>query len=155
MREANYKWNIRFLQLARTISDYSKDPSTKVGAIIFDDDNRIISQGYNGFAQRVRDLPERLSNREMKYKLVVHAEMNALLFSKRDLTGCTIATWPLPPCSNCAAAIIQAGIRSVIAPQMTPELRKRWQESIDLSMMQFEEAGITYLEYPIHEIVTN
>lgn len=73
-------WDDRFLELATVISSWSKDPSTQVGAVIVDDDNRVISIGYNGFPKGIKD-DHRLSNRDLKYEMVVHAEANALLFA--------------------------------------------------------------------------
>jgi dCMP deaminase len=74
------KWDKNFLELAKTVSTFSKDPSTQVGAVIVDDDKRVISIGYNGFPKGVRD-DHRLDNRELKYEMIVHAEANALLFA--------------------------------------------------------------------------
>jgi len=78
-------WHLRFLDLAKHISNWSKDPSTKVGAVIFDSDKRIISVGYNGFPKNISDDPEKYLNREIKYQMVVHAEINAILFAQRNL----------------------------------------------------------------------
>lgn len=107
-------WDDRFLELATVISSWSKDPSTQVGAVIVDDDNRVISIGYNGFPKGIKD-DHRLSNRDLKYEMVVHAEANALLFANAPVKGCTIYTWPFQPCSRCASLIIQAGIRRVVS----------------------------------------
>lgn len=136
------KWYKRFLKLAEHISSFSKDPSTKVGAVIFDDNNRIISMGYNGLPQKINDSEERLNNRDLKYKIVIHAEMNAIIFSKRDLTDLSIAVWPFVSCSNCSSAIIQSGIKRVVAPNLPEELKERWQESCDLSLQMYREANI-------------
>ena len=70
------KWDDRFLKLATVIGNWSKDPSTKVGAVIVNDDNKIISTGYNGFPRGIRD-DDRLDNRAQKYDLIVHAEANS------------------------------------------------------------------------------
>ena len=78
------KWDLRFLEMARNAASWSKDPSTKVGAIIVDDDKRVISVGYNGFPKGVRD-DERLDDRQEKYKIIVHAERNALLFANTNV----------------------------------------------------------------------
>lgn len=143
---SNYKWDLRFLDLAKLIASWSKDPSTKCGAVITKD-KRIISLGFNGFASGVRDSDERLSVRDIKYKMVLHAEDNALLFAKQDLTNCTIYTWPFPPCSQCAAKIIQAGIGRVVAPTATPDLRQRWGESLSLASDMYLEANIDFCTY--------
>ena len=65
-------WNLRFLNLAKHVSEWSKDPSTQVGAVIFDDKNRIVSIGYNGFPKNVADDPNKYADRNIKYKMVVH-----------------------------------------------------------------------------------
>jgi len=96
-------WDVFYLGLAEFMSTASKDPSTKVGAVVVDKYNAAIGLGYNGFAPGVADTEERLNNRELKYKLVVHGEINAMNFAQRDLHGCTLYTWPFMPCSVCAA----------------------------------------------------
>src|SRR3990172_2103187 len=80
-------WDSRFLRLAEFVAQWSKDPNTKVGAVIVDGTHRIVSLGFNGFPRGVDD-DERLRNRELKLKLMVHAEMNAILFAGRALDGC-------------------------------------------------------------------
>ena len=136
------KWHKRFLELAQHMSSFSKDPSTKVGAVIFDDSNRIISMGYNGLPQKVVDCEERYLNRDLKYKTIIHAEMNAILFARKDITGCSIATWPFLSCSNCTSAIIQSGIKRIIAPSLPEELKARWGKSCDLSIELYQEAQV-------------
>ena len=84
------KWDRRFLDLAAGMATWSKDMSTQVGAIIVDRDQRIVSSGYNGFPRGVVDSIERYQDRDTKYRMVVHAEINAILFATRDLTGGTI-----------------------------------------------------------------
>lgn len=134
------KWDYRFLALAKFISAWSKDPSTKVGAVITDVNNRIVSLGYNGLPARVPDKPDRLEDRERKLVMVVHGEMNAILFAERSLHGCTLYTYPFAPCSNCAAVIIQAGLRRVVAPRIAAD--HKWANSINLTALMFNEAGV-------------
>lgn len=138
------KWNIRFLELAKYISQWSKDPSTKVGAVIAED-NRIISVGYNGFSRGVEDLDQRYQDRETKLKLTIHAEENAILFANQPLKHATIYVYPFLPCSSCAAKIIQVGIKHVISTDYIPEA---WKSSFDLTLEQFKEAGINCFTYP-------
>ncbi len=133
------KWDLRFLDLAEMIGSWSKDPSSKVGAVIVDQDRRIVSTGYNGFPQRISDSEDRLLNRDIKYKLVVHGEMNALLFAERSVKGCTLYTTPFLPCSSCASIFIQAGIKRVVS-KFTDN--PRWLESIELAQSLFKEAGV-------------
>ena len=72
------RWGDRYLHLAKEISTWSKDPSTKVGAVVIGDNGEVLSQGFNGFPRGIKDTSPRLKDREKKYKLVVHAEMNAI-----------------------------------------------------------------------------
>lgn len=132
-------WDCRFLELAQFISKWSKDPSTQVGAVIVDCENRIISLGYNGFAKRISD-DNRLEDRETKYKIIVHGEMNAILFAKRSLEFCTLYTYPFMPCPRCASMIIQTGIKRVVSYNNMPN---RWQSEFELSQSLFKEAGIS------------
>lgn len=134
-------WNKWFLGLAQYISTASKDPSTKVGAVIVDNDRRVVSVGYNGFPRGVKDTEERLNNRELKYAIIVHAERNALIFARGSIKGCTIYTYPMMPCSVCASMIIQSGIKKVVAPKTD---NPRWIEQIELSLVLFRESGVEY-----------
>ena len=132
-------WNRRFLALAEHIATWSKDPSTKVGAVIVDADRRIISTGYNGFPRDVEDLDQRLNNRDVKYEMIVHGEINAIVFANQSLQGAVLYTWPFMPCSRCAGIVIQSGIRTVVAPYND---NPRWQASFELTEQMFREAGI-------------
>lgn len=136
---AESKWDLRFLGLAAHVAQWSKDPSTKVGAVITDDKNRIISLGYNGFPRGVLDSNERLENRETKYKIIVHAERNAILFAGKSLDNCIIYTWPFQPCSVCAGIIIQSGISRVVSPTCN---NIRWYDDFKLAQEMFLEAKI-------------
>lgn len=136
------KWDGRFIDLAYFISTWSKDPSTRVGAVIVDDDHRIVSVGYNGFPQNITD-NDRLEDRDTKYKIVVHGEINAILFANKSVKGCTLYTVPFEPCPRCAGLIIQSGIKRVVAPINS---NSRWEEEFRMSRELFQEAGIV-LEY--------
>lgn len=137
------KWDRRFLSLAREIASWSKDPSTKVGAVIVDWDKRIVSTGYNGFPVKVVDTEERLKNRELKYAFTVHAEMNAILFAGRSVAGCTLYTYPFMPCDRCAAAIVQAKLVDVVSVEgLDKERAERWSEAFQRSRLIFREAGV-------------
>lgn len=143
MDEKQVKWDRRFLELARFVSSWSKDPSTKTGAVITDCDNRIISLGYNGFAKGVSDFPEDYANREIKYSKVVHCEMNAILFAGRPLKGCTLYTYPFQSCSRCCVCVIQSGITRCVAPPLPTHLIDRWGKDVELAKQMFRESGIT------------
>ena len=137
IRNDKAKWHKRFLKLSETISQWSKDPSTKVGSVITRG-NRIVSLGYNGFAAGVRDIQERYDDREWK------AEENCIIFAK----GCTIYTWPMPPCSNCAAKIIQCGITRVVSIKPTEAQAERWGKSFDIARAMYEDAGVSLVLWP-------
>lgn len=135
-------WDRRFLAMATHVSAWSKDPSTKCGAIIADQSHRIVSQGYNGFPAGVIDSKERLQDRDVKLRMTIHAELNALLHARQNLSGCTLYVHPIPPCAQCAAAIIQSGIRRIVATAPTDAQRNRWGHDLDLANVMYYEAGV-------------
>jgi dCMP deaminase len=137
------KWDKRFIELAKHIASWSKDPSTQTGAVIVDNKRRVVSVGYNGMARGVHDTDERLNNRDIKYKIIVHCERNAIIFANRDLEGCTLYTWPFMSCSTCASMVIQAGIKRCVAPKSD---NPRWQEEFNLAREIFNEAGVKVVE---------
>lgn len=138
-------WDKRFLDLAELVSTWSKDPSTKVGAVIVDEQNIIVSVGFNGFPKGIED-NDRLNHREAKYQIIVHAENNALMFAKRPLDGCTIYTYPFMPCPRCAGMIIQSGIKRVVSYKNTID-RHRWELDFQISRELFLEANTKLEEY--------
>jgi len=142
------KWHFRFLELSKLVSTWSKDPSTQTGAVIVDSNKRIISVGYNGLPSRVSDSSDILNNRDIKYQSIIHCEINALLFSKTSLDGCTLYTYPFQSCSNCASQVIQAGITKHVFPKISKDtdLFLRWKDKFDLSNRLFSEAGVELVE---------
>jgi dCMP deaminase len=140
-------WGDKYIHLAKEISTWSKDPSTKVGAVVVGRDGQILSQGYNGFPRGINDTSERLNNRERKYELVVHAEMNAIYNASLNgvsLKGSTLYVYGLPICNECAKGIIQVGIKKVIA--LRPEKYNiAWEESANNARNLFSEADVMYL----------
>ena len=120
MKRTDYiSWDEYFMGVALLASMRSKDPNTQVGACIVDENNRILSTGYNGFQQACSDdeFPWAREGEDQnctKYPYVVHAELNAILNAGgRPLAGSRIYV-ALFPCNECAKAIIQSGIREVI-----------------------------------------
>jgi dCMP deaminase len=95
-------WRTRYLDLAAVVASWSRDPSTKVGAVIVRPDKTIASVGYNGFPRQMRDTPERYADREEKYSRIIHAEVNALLHARESVTGYDMYVWPYMPvlCAN-------------------------------------------------------
>lgn len=134
------KWVSRFLGMAEHVSSWSKDPSTKVGAVIAKD-KRIVSLGFNGFPENTNDSMDIYEDRERKYLRVLHAEANAILFSKADLRDCQLYATHFP-CCQCAALIIQSGISEVYAPFQSKEFMDRWYEQIKESLAMFTEANV-------------
>jgi dCMP deaminase len=136
----NEKWDERFLELAKHVAGWSRDPSTKVGAVIVRPDKTIASLGFNGFARGVEDREELYRDREEKYKRIIHADMNALLFLREPAQGMTMYTWPMFPCNRCAVHIIQAGIVEVVSA--ASQGNSRWEEEVRLAVEMMKEAGI-------------
>ncbi len=140
--KSTLSWDEYFLKIARITAEKSKDPSTKVGAVICDPFNVTVSTGYNGFAQKIPDNAKFLNDRDQKYPRIIHAELNAILFSRRDLSGCTIYTWPMPPCAKCASIIIQTGITKVVSIAPSEELLQRWEADFNMAMQDFISAKV-------------
>lgn len=140
------KWVERYMKRAYENSQWSKDPSTKVGAVIVDvDRNRSIGDGYNGFPSLIPDKKEWLEVREIKYKYVIHAERNAM-----DSVGLKAENMAVflthPPCSQCFSQMLNFGIKWVYFPyNQDKEFRERWH--IDEILKLAEELdGITVKE---------
>ena len=119
-RQDYLSWNEYFIAITELSALRSKDPSTRVGACIVSNDNRILSIGYNGAPNGFddNDFPwgREGNNLETKYPYVCHAELNAILNyrgNKKDLESAKIYV-DLFPCNECAKLIIQSGIKEVI-----------------------------------------
>ena len=140
-------WGDRYIHLAKEISTWSKDPSTKVGAVVIGNNGEVLSQGYNGFPRSIKDTPQRLKDRGKKYNLVVHAEMNAIYNASLNgvsLKGSTLYVYGLPICNECAKGVIQVGIDKVIATRPA-DYNKEWDESIKDAKALFKEAEVEYI----------
>lgn len=151
------RWDRHFLQLCADHARMSKDPSTRVGAVIVGPDREVLSAGFNGFPRGVADTYERLHDREQKMRLVVHGEMNAILAAARTgvrLKGSTLylaatddtgLVWGGPPCTRCTVEMIQAGITGVVSwpPKAVPS---RWHADLAVSREVLTEAGVSYRE---------
>jgi len=135
-------WDQRFLDLAKHISAWSKDPSTKVGAVAVRD-RRILATGYNGFPRGVADLPGRLHDRNEKLLRTVHAEANIIAQAARNgvsLNKATVYVWPFLPCSACCTSMIQAGVDRIVVPDFP--IPDRWEASFKMSCQMLEETGV-------------
>jgi len=135
------KWDRRFIDMAKLVATWSKDPSMGVGAVIVDTKNRVVSVGFNGYPRGVPD-DDSLLVREEKYKKVVHSEVNALLFANTRVDACTIYVYPIPPCSNCMSAIIQSGIARVVTVIPTEDIASRWGDSNRIALEMAAHAGV-------------
>ncbi len=141
------KWDRRFLRIAEEVRLWSKDPGTKVGCVLVNE-RRILSTGYNGFPQTISDDLDRYINRDYKLSVTVHAEANAILNAAKNGTrvqGSTLYV-TFPPCSQCASAIIQAGVAQMVCPDpaLAPE---RWRSNFKAANDLFYEAGVKVLYY--------
>ncbi len=141
------KWDLRFLSMARLVASWSKDPSTKCGAVVVNGRRIVLGLGYNGFPRGMEDRPELYQDREKKLSRVIHAEMNAILNSNQSVHGATLFS-TLQSCDRCAVHIIQAGIKRVVAPK---DYDFRWPESLDY----FKEAGVEVVLYDLPHHFTN
>lgn len=143
------KWTQRYLNMAKEVATWSKDPSTQVGAIAVGDKGQILSQGYNGFPRGVKDTPDRYEDREQKYKYIVHGEMNAIYnacHSGASLNGATLYVTGLPVCSECAKGIIQVGIKKVVM-QFPKDISQTWRDSMMTTLKMFQEADVVVMAH--------
>jgi len=144
------KWDLRFLKMAYLVASWSKDPSTKTGAVIVRPDLTVASVGFNGFPTRMQDKPEWLAseNRETeKYPRMVHCEVNAVLHAKESVAGYTLYTVPFASCERCAVQMIQAGLDRFVFPEPSADLLSRWSDSLDRTKSYLNEANISWMEY--------
>ena len=138
----------KFVGIAAAVSQLSKDRSTKVGAIAIGPHGDVRAMGYNGMPRGVDDNVDARHERPEKYFWFEHAERNLIFNAARvgvPLEGCTLIVSGLYPCMDCARAIVQSGIREVIAPTAAPDAR--WADHYARTRQLFEEVGVT-----VHEI---
>ena len=139
------KWDQRYLKLAEEVASWSKDPSRKIGAVAVGAKGQVLAQGFNGFPRGIDDSEERYNDRERKYELVVHAEMNVIYnatYNGVSLDGATLYVTGLPVCSECAKGIVQVGIKRVIMRDM--EIPDSWQDSWRKTQEMLNETGIQF-----------
>lgn len=134
------KWDKRFMEMAKMVATWSKDRSTGVGAVIVDDEKKIISAGFNGFPRGVDDNVECRHKSPEKHHWTIHAERNAILEADVPLKGmtlyCTFFT-----CSICAQEITQKGLKRVVAPEPDWD-DSRYGEGQKIAMEMYKERGI-------------
>lgn len=141
------KWDKRWLEVAALVGSWSKDPSTKVGAILVYN-NRMQAAGYNGFPKNHSDLPEFYLDRQYKYKHIVHAEINALeQIHINAISGFTLYT-SFPCCPDCVLAASRRGILRLVCSPIdttgkTADWIAEWNERIELSKLRAYKLGMT------------
>ena len=146
MKRANaISWETYFMGIAHLSALRSKDPNTQVGAVIVDQEHKVVSIGYNGFPKGCSDdeypWENEGSSLETKYVYVVHAELNAILNSPRSVKGCSIYV-SLFPCHECAKAIIQSGIQEIVYESD----KYASSESVLASKRMLESAGVKMVQ---------
>ena len=144
---SNITWEEYFMGLAYLSAQRSKDPSTKVGAVIVDSENKVVSIGYNGMPRGVDEEQVSWSKGEgldSKYLYVCHAEFNAILNTRNGsaLKGCTVYV-TLFPCNECAKAIIQSGIKEIVYAE------DKYGDTVGVqaSKKMFHLAGVSFRSY--------
>ncbi len=130
----------------------SKDPNTKIGAVIVGLDKQIVSTGFNGFPRGIDETDSRRWERPIKYRYVEHAERNSIYNAARtgvSLSGCTlylVGFGPLTvPCVECTRAVIQSGITSVCG-RAYKEVPESWADDSDFAIALLAEAGVAHME---------
>lgn len=136
------QWDDRFMAIADLVAGWSKDPSTQVGCVIINDRRQIVSTGFNGFPRGVDDDPARYADRPTKYLMILHAEQNAVLQAGGDVHGGT-AYVTHPPCAQCAATLIQAGIARIVMREAEPGMVERFRDSFGAAELMLHEAGVS------------
>lgn len=132
------KWDDRFFKLANHIADWSKDPTSKVGAVIVKN-KKIISIGYNGFPKDIGDYNYRYDNKSLKRTMVIHAEVNAILNANNSVAGSSLYT-NKSTCHECAKIIIQSGIVKVFMPKINN--KSSWVDSQNHAKNMYQESGV-------------
>lgn len=141
--DSQARWLRRYADLARHVAQWSKDPSTKVGAVLVGENRKQIALGYNGFPPGIADTEERLRDRPTKYRYMQHAERNVLDNAAFDARGSTLVV-TMHPCVECAKSIVARGVRAVlVCDSPVPE---RWAESAQWARKILEEAGVLILQ---------
>jgi dCMP deaminase len=147
-----HNWDKVMMKMAFVISSMSKDPATKVGAVLVSPDRTRISVGYNGFPRQIPDKIHWWNNRDekskefTKYELVRHAEMNAITQAKTDLKGWTMYI-SHHPCIECAKNIVAEGIKRVVYVQHSDKLNMQVDHQKILKLFQIAEVMFEQLEF--------
>ena len=139
----NDDWIEFYLGMAEYVSTKSKDPSTKCGCVIARPNKSLCSIGFNGFPAAIEDKQEWLNDREMKYKLIVHAEDHAFKNAvDPSFIGYSLFVHPFMPCPQCALDIVSNGISTVYARPTPEDKKSRWDERFRDTQMIFDMADV-------------
>lgn len=146
MNERQRKWDQRYINLAREVGTWSKDPSTKVGAVLVRPNNSVASTGFNGFPPGYDDSPDLYLDRGYKYQHVIHAEENAIKFFGQTAEGFTLYT-SFPCCPDCVEKAGKAGVSRIVCPALNTEGRNlewvdEWKQRIRRSLAVAAQYGI-------------
>jgi dCMP deaminase len=140
-------WDRYYLEICKVVAARSKDPNTQIGCVIVGPAHEIRSTGYNSFPRGIRDdVPERLE-RPAKYLWIEHAERNAICNAARAGTAtehCTLYV-EIMPCMDCARAVVQAGIGTVVisSERMGQYSSEYYDQHFGMVEVLFAEAGVT------------
>ena len=134
-------WDKKYLKLAKEVSTWSKDPRKQVGAVVVEKDH-VRGVGYNGFPRGIKHTPERLRNKSKKNKIMVHAEVNAMIAS--GVKGDTIYVWPCLPCSQCMGLIIQAGLTRIVTGPLDDNTA--WDQELAIEIAEEAQLSVTIIE---------
>lgn len=150
----NKKWDLRFLRMAKEVSTWSKDESTKVGCVIVDQYKIIRSVGYNGLPRGVNDSRKDRQERPLKYKYFNHSEDNAL--NNCNIIGVSTLNCSMYvtmcPCSACARNIIQSGIKRVVFIEPSDDLVYRWGDDFKVALEMLSESSVDWKTYKFEEL---
>jgi len=149
-KERTDKWDERYLALAKFVSEWSKDPRAKVGAVIRNKRGRPVALGYNGFPGGIAD-DARLYDKDTKHETIIHAEQNALLIAGAQAEDGTIYVIGKPMCVRCAVLVIEAGIKRVVAEKPSLDSGSQWDRQGFSALKLFAEKGLNvrfYKELP-------
>jgi dCMP deaminase len=152
LTESEIGWDKYHLNIAEAVRQKSKDPSSKIGAVLVDHNRAVISTGFNGFPIGIDETEATRWERPIKYQYVCHAERNAIALAARRGTPTEGATLymvgmgpPTMPCTECAKMIIQAGIVRVVARGFKP-LPESWVADLEFAAALLRESGIEFVE---------
>lgn len=152
--DTKIKWRNRMIDLARHVSNWSRDKS-QVGAVLVSKKGGDITLGYNGFPFGVKD-DDRYNEKETKLNIIVHAEVNAIIAAGSRAADGHLYVVGKPICARCAGPIIQSGIKRVFAkkplskdksPEVTDPNATDWNAMGRLAITMLQEAGVECVFY--------